>query len=165
VTILGIDPGLRITGYGLLDAAGQALDWGCICPPVKAPLEERLYIVASSVEELIERFSPSALSVEMQFVHLNPQSALKLGMVRGALLFLAQKKGLKVAQYSPSSIKKACTGRGKAHKTQMQYFISQRLSICLSQLPEDAADALAAALCYLQDPLISLLPSKPAKQG
>lgn len=150
--ILGIDPGTTVTGYGVIsthDNRYTALDYGCIRPPATLKLTDRYLIIYQGVEELIERFSPSALVVETQYVAKNPQSALKLGMARGAIMIAAKRKGIPVFAYSPSEAKRAVVGNGKASKLQVQKMVQQLLRLSAPPHPEDAADALALAICHL----------------
>lgn len=149
--ILGIDPGTAITGYGLIAFESSkyvALDYGCIRPPLTLKLTDRYLIIHEGVEELIERFSPSALVVETQYVAKNPQSALKLGMARGAIMMAGKRKKVPIFAYSPTEAKRAVVGTGKASKQQVQKMVQQILHLPLPPQPEDAADALALAICH-----------------
>lgn len=150
--ILGIDPGSRITGYGVLSAhsggALRAVDWGQIAPPPTSPLPERIGLIAESLQGLLKHFNPQALAIESQYVHLNPQSALKLGLVRGAILFAAHLGNVASFEYTPALVKKRCSGNGRASKQQMVHFIASTLDIDSAQLGFDAADALAVAFCH-----------------
>ena len=134
--ILGIDPGTRITGYGLIRLNGsliEPLDFGCIKPPPTLPLEQRYRILFDGVEALIERFSPTAIAVESQFVLKNVQSALKLGMAKGMVLLAAARKNIEVAEYTPTKAKLAVVGNGGASKSQVQHMIAALLH--LQKLP------------------------------
>lgn len=149
--IIGIDPGTTVTGYGIVSLKNgfyTALDFGCIRPPAKQKLTDRYLIIFNGIEQLIKTYKPDSLAVETQFVQKNVQSALKLGMARGVAIIAAKKNGLPVYEYAPSRAKKAVVGNGNASKSQVQSMI-QRL-LCLDRLPEpeDAADALALALCH-----------------
>lgn len=144
--ILGIDPGLYKTGYGILEGSA-ALDWGCICPPKTSTLSQRLAIIHQSLSKLIDDYQITTLAIEKQFIGINKSAILNLGMVRGICLLLAAQKSLEVEEFTPSKVKKAATGKGNASKAQIQYYMSKRLNISQEQLPEDAADALALALC------------------
>lgn len=163
--ILGIDPGSKVTGYGLLCTANKsgpcALDWGLIAPPANTPLNERIGLMAESVEALIKRYRPAAIAVESQFIHLNPQSALKLGLVRGAILFAAKKENVASFEYSPALVKKRSSGSGRATKQQMIIFIASTLQIEPDQLTADSADALATAYCHWRQAMRSELFSAP----
>lgn len=149
--ILGIDPGTRITGYGLIEVRGHQitpLDFGCIRPPVKAPTSKRYLIIFEAIEALIHTHNPTIVVVESQFVDKNPRSALKLGMATAMAMLAAEKNALPIFEYTPKKAKLAVAGNGNASKEQVQKMIQLHLS--LSSLPEpcDAADALALALCH-----------------
>jgi crossover junction endodeoxyribonuclease RuvC len=149
--ILGVDPGTRISGYGVICIQNNRcipLDYGCIRPPLRLKLSERYLVIFDSIEELIEKHQPTALVVETQYVHKNVQSALKLGMARGAVMIAAKKKGLSIFEYAPTVAKRAVVGHGRASKFQVQGMVQRLLKLpCLPQ-PEDAADALALAICH-----------------
>lgn len=149
--IIGIDPGTVVTGYGIVvcnNGTHQALDFGCIRPPAKLKLTDRYLIIFNGVEQLIKTYQPDALVVETQYVHKNVQSALKLGMARGIAIIAAKKNGLDVFEYAPSRAKRAVVGNGNASKFQVQKMVQSLLSLDLLPEPEDAADALALALCH-----------------
>jgi crossover junction endodeoxyribonuclease RuvC len=147
--ILGIDPGTRVSGYGLLEVNGRnyaAIDYGCIRPPSSFKLSERYLVIFRGVDELIEKYRPHAVVVETQYVNKNAQSAIKLGMARGAVLIAAKNRGLPVFEYAPTNAKKAI-GNGRASKHQVQAMVQSLLSLLMPP-PEDAADALALAICH-----------------
>lgn len=149
--ILGIDPGTRITGYGLirlLPTKIEALDYGCIKPPATLALPERYRIIFDSIEQLISKFHPHVLAVETQFVLKNAQSAIKLGMARGMAVLAAARAKMEVHEFAPSRAKQAVVGNGAASKTQVQKMIAALLDLPSLPEPEDAADALALAICY-----------------
>lgn len=151
--IIGIDPGTRVTGYGVIDCIGRemrALDYGCIRPPPTLDLNDRYLIIFESVEELLERYKPEILVIETQFVQKNVQSAMKLGMARGIVIVAAKKRGIKVAEYAPTTAKRAVTGRGRADKKQVQGMTQKLLNLRSIPEPEDAADALCLAICHAQ---------------
>jgi crossover junction endodeoxyribonuclease RuvC len=145
--ILGIDPGTRITGYGVIDADSRPLDFGCIRPPPKLILADRYKILFEGIEALIERFQPTAIAVESQFVLKNPQSAIKLGMAKGMVYLAAARKGISIYEYAPKKAKLAVVGHGGASKFQVQKMIQALLRLPQLPEPEDAADALALAIC------------------
>ena len=120
--IIGIDPGTKITGYGIIKFNGSTylpLDYGCIKPPGNSKLSERYLIIYNSLEELLEKYNPEAVVVETQYVHKNVQSAIKLGMARGVVSSLQNGRGL-VYEYAPTKAKLAVVGNGKASKYQVQ---------------------------------------------
>ncbi len=151
--ILGIDPGTLITGYGIIDHQSScciAIDYGCIRPPASMMLSDRYLIIFNAIEDLIEQYRPHVLAIETQYVdrkHNNVQSAIKLGMARGIAVIAAKRKGIPVFEYSPSKAKIAVVGKGSASKFQVQAMIKLLLNIA-NDLPEDAADALALAICH-----------------
>lgn len=150
--ILGIDPGTVKTGYGLIrisDGRLQTLDYGVIRPPSKLKLTDRYLIIYEGVASLIEQHQPQIFVVETQFVHKNPSSAIKLGMARGIAIIAAKQKSLQVFEYAPTRAKLAVVGNGRASKHQVQGMM-QRLLNLMSPPPEDAADALALAVCHAQ---------------
>lgn len=149
--IIGIDPGTTVTGYGIVSLKNgvyTALDFGCIRPPAKQKLTDRYLIIFNGIEQLIKTYKPDSLAVETQYVQKNVQSALKLGMARGVAIIAAKKNGLPVYEYAPSRAKKAVVGNGNASKYQVQSMIQRLLCLDILPEPEDAADALALALCH-----------------
>lgn len=148
--ILGIDPGSRITGYGIVRMEGarsRYLSSGCIRLDPRLPLAERLRTIYLSLGEIIQAHRPDEMAVEQVFMHRNPDSALKLGQARGAAILAGVMAGLPVAEYAPAAIKQAVVGSGAAGKQQVQHMVR-----ALLQLPgkpqADAADALAVALTH-----------------
>jgi crossover junction endodeoxyribonuclease RuvC len=147
--ILGIDPGSRITGYGLINVVGSRQEYvasGCI--RIKGDhLPDRLQQIFESVVELITLYSPQQMAIEKVFMARNADSALKLGQARGAAIVAGATQGLPVAEYAARAVKQAVVGKGSAEKAQVQHMVSSILR--LPGLPqEDAADALAIALCH-----------------
>lgn len=147
--ILGIDPGSRRTGYGIISAAGARLDvvtYGCLHLSDGA-LPDRLKRIFDGLAAVIEQHRPEAVAVEQVFMSKNAGSALKLGQARGAAITAAVTRNLSVAEYSARQIKQAVVGSGAAGKEQVQHMVKALLS--LSEVPqEDAADALATAVCH-----------------
>jgi crossover junction endodeoxyribonuclease RuvC len=154
--ILGIDPGTRITGYGVIDEDSKALDFGCIRPPAQMALELRYKVIFEGIEALIQRYNPHAIAVESQFVLKNAQSAIKLGMAKGMVFLAAAKQNIPIYEYAPKQAKLAVVGNGSASKFQVQKMIQALLRLPQPPEPEDAADALALAICcshHLKGPL------------
>jgi crossover junction endodeoxyribonuclease RuvC len=147
--ILGIDPGLRTTGFGVLHKQGNKLSYiasGTIKTP-DADLPQRLKVILTSVAEVIRTYQPDCAAIEKVFVNVNPQSTLLLGQARGAAICALVSADLSVAEYTALQVKQAVVGHGKAHKDQVQDMV-QRL-LCLPGLPgPDAADALGVAICH-----------------
>jgi len=151
VIIIGIDPGTQVTGYGVIGVSGthiHLVDYGCVRPPARYKLSERYLVLFNALEELLERHCPQVLAVETQFVNKNVQSAIKLGMARGAAIIAAKRKGLSVFEYAPTKAKLAVVGNGKASKQQVQHMVKVLLKLRELPKPEDAADALALAICH-----------------
>jgi crossover junction endodeoxyribonuclease RuvC len=146
--ILGIDPGTCITGYGIIKGQKHVLDFGCIRPSPKLPINERYLFIFNGIEYLLKQYAPTAVAVETQFVYRNPQSALKLGMARGVALLAATQKKIPVFEYTPKKAKLAVVGNGAASKQQVQKMVQLLLNLQKPPEPEDAADALAIALCH-----------------
>lgn len=154
--ILGIDPGTRVSGYGLIKVTGrkyEALDYGCIRPPPKLSLSDRYLIIFNALEELLTKYQPDSVVVELQYVKKNVQSAIKLGMARGVVIIAAKRHGIPVFQYVPSKAKLAVVGTGSASKAQVQGMVQRLLSLAEPPTPEDASDALSLAICHAQTPL------------
>ncbi len=148
--ILGLDPGLGTTGWGLIRAEGNRLSHianGAFKTNASAPLPERLATLADQLEALLREHSPDAAAVEEVFVNKNPQSTLKLGQARGVALMLAARSGIAVGEYAPSLVKKAVVGTGSAEKQQVHAMIS-RLLPGAKIAGSDAADALAVAITH-----------------
>ena len=152
--VLGIDPGTRVTGFGVVQTNGSQLrcvDFGSIKPPPKLPIEQRYLAIFEGIQDIINDFAPDAVAVESQYVHKNPQSAIKLGMAKSAVFIAAAHKGLPIVEYTPTKVKKAVVGHGRASKGQVQAMIKILLKLRTIPEPEDAADALAIAICYIQN--------------
>lgn len=154
--ILGIDPGLRITGYGVIDKNGAQLTYvasGCIKSP-DGELPDRLKNIMNSVQEVIRLYAPNEAAVEKVFVNVNPQSTLLLGQARGAAICGAVLHSLPVAEYTALQVKQAVVGSGHAKKEQVQEMVKRLLK--LAGAPSaDAADALACAICHAHGGLLS----------
>ena len=147
--ILGLDPGLRVTGYGVIEKEGSTLTYitcGCIKSP-DGELPDRLKNILNSVQEVISRYAPVEVAVEKVFVNINPQSTLLLGQARGAAICAAVAQNLPVSEYTALQVKQAVVGNGHATKEQVQEMVKRLLK--LSGCPSaDAADALACAICH-----------------
>ncbi len=143
-----------MTGYGLIAVDDKkrfsAIDYGCIRPPPSKPLTVRYRIIFNAIETLLDTYQPEAVAVETQYIHKNPQSGIKLGMARGVAVLAAALREIPIFEYAPSRAKQAVVGTGRASKVQVQAMVMRLL--CLSALPEpeDAADALALAICHGQ---------------
>jgi crossover junction endodeoxyribonuclease RuvC len=148
--VLGLDPGLRHTGWGVIDVIGNHLAHiadGTVHVATDLPLAVRLVSLFRQIISVIERFQPEEAAVEETFVNRNPASTLKLGVARGVVLLAPAERGLPVAEYSANLIKKAVVGAGHAEKAQVQMMVRRILPGC-GISASDAADALAVAICH-----------------
>ena len=148
--ILGLDPGLRHTGWGVIDVAGNRLTHvadGVVSAPTDLPLGERLVALFRQINDVLERFRPDEAAVEETFVNKNPASTLKLGVARGVVLLAPAERGLPVAEYSANMVKKSVVGAGHAEKSQVELMVRRLLPGC-TVVKADAADALAVAICH-----------------
>lgn len=149
--ILGIDPGSRITGFGVIDSDGHRHRYiasGCI-KMAELPLPERLARIYAGITEIVATYHPEQSAIEQVFLSNNADSALKLGQARGAAIVALMNHHLSVAEYSARQVKSAVVGKGAATKEQVQHMVVRLLSLDKSP-PADAADALAIALCHVQ---------------
>ena len=148
--ILGLDPGLGTSGWGLIQAEGNRLSHiknGQIRTDSRAPLSQRLLVLADQLEALITELRPDGAAVEEVFVNANPQSTLKLGQARGVIIMVCARGGLEVGEYAPRLVKKAVVGTGAAEKAQVHAMVSRLLPGVTIAGP-DAADALAVAITH-----------------
>ena len=150
--VIGVDPGLTITGFGILDYKGgqiRTVAFGTIKPPAKESLPNRLEYLNSHMTELLEKFEPNAFAIEDTFFSQNVKSALLLGQARGVLLLAAASKGIPSMDYAPRKVKQSVVGNGAADKTQVQYMVQQILKMDEAPKPLDVSDALAIGLCHI----------------
>ncbi len=151
VRILGIDPGSRITGYGIVDLEGRsttAVEWGSV--RTAGEHSDRLKTIFDALDGLVRKFVPDEVAVERVFMHRNADSALKLGQARAAALCGTFSAEIPIYEYSARHIKKAIAGRGSAEKSQVELMVRTILGL-RQELESDAADALAAALCHAHE--------------
>lgn len=166
--ILGIDPGSRVCGYGLITARGNHLDYlasGVIRMGNQA-FPVRLDTIFSDISDIIAEHHPDMVAVEEVFMGKNASSALKLGQARGAAIVACTRQGLEIAEYSARKIKQAVVGKGQAEKSQVQQMVKSLLG--LSSVPaEDAADALAVAICHAntRHSLVRMAGAKNGRRG
>lgn len=147
--ILGIDPGLHITGWGVIDYDGYHLKYvahGTIVTFASDDISQRLNVVYQELSDVIEQYSPDEVSIEQVFVNMNPSSSLKLGMARGAAICCVGVMSIPIKEYTPNAVKKAVVGSGHASKDQISMMV-QRLLSC-GNVKADSADALAIAICH-----------------
>ena len=148
--ILGIDPGLRSTGFGVLDQSGQNLAYvtsGCIRTPQQGSLSMRLKAILDGLAEVIAENRPEQIAIEKVFVNANPQSTLLLGQARGTAICAGVMHDLPIAEYTALQVKQAVVGNGHAQKAQVQDMVRRLLKLGGAPSP-DAADALACAICH-----------------
>ena len=149
--ILGIDPGLANTGWGVISWCGARLScvaYGCVSTDADVPLAQRLLKINQQIEAVIARFSPVAVGIETVWFGQNITAAFATGQARGAALVACAQGGLDVGEYTPKQIKMAVVGEGSAEKEQVQYMVRQILGLEKVPKPDHASDALAAAICY-----------------
>src|SRR5580693_9439597 len=148
--VLGLDPGLRHTGWGVIDATGNRLIHianGVVHAATDLPLAMRLVSLFRQITSVLERFQPDEAAVEETFVNKNANSTLKLGVARGVVLLVPAERGLAVAEYSANQVKKSVVGAGHAEKSQVELMVRRLLPGC-TVVKADAADALAVAICH-----------------
>jgi crossover junction endodeoxyribonuclease RuvC len=151
--ILGIDPGIARTGYGVVDAGygrQQALDFGCLETAADLQVGARLEIIHAGIRDLIERWQPEALAIERLFFNTNVTTAFTAAEARGVAILAAQQCGVPQFDYTPLQAKQAITGYGRADKRQMQEMVRVLLNLRETPRPDDVADALALALAHAQ---------------
>ena len=149
--ILGIDPGFATVGFGLVEAErGQVhmVTYGAITTPAGLPLSRRLYQIGTDMEDLISQLKPDVISIEELFFNTNITTDIAVAHGRGVILYAAEKCGIPLYEYTPSQVKLAVTGYGKAEKRQVMEMTKRLLKLKSVPRPDDAADALALALCH-----------------
>ena len=152
--IMGIDPGTRITGYGIIkERSGviSCIEYGAIKNPQKLSVWECQLKVFNGISKIISEYKIDAVAVESQFFSKNPDSTMKIGAARSVALLPASQSGIPISEYTPKRVKKAIVGTGTATKQQMQMMIQKILNIKEKIEPEDAADALGIAVCHLHN--------------
>ncbi len=151
--VLGIDPGLTTTGYGVIASSGssdRAVAAGVIRTEPSEPTASRLAELAGDLREIVAAHHPAVAAIEQVFINNNRQTAMAVARASGVALLVLGEAGVEVAEYTPSAVKMALTGSGTADKEQMQRVIAMRLGLSAPPDPADAADALAVALCHVQ---------------
>lgn len=149
--LIGLDPGLQNTGWGIIDVDGNRLRFvadGTVCTNKKLSLAERLMQIHHGLVGVMDEFEPDEAAVEETFVNKNPASTLKLGQARGIAMLVPALRGMPVAEYTPNLVKKTVVGTGHAAKEQIQMMVKTILPGCREGLSADAADALAVAICH-----------------
>ena len=149
--IIGIDPGLVQTGFGIINVNNNQttlIDYGVIKPTPKDTLANRLFTIFNDVCEIISNYNPQIFAIEEVFYGKNVKSAMRLGQARGASMVAAASKKIPIYEYSARKVKQSLTGNGNAHKSQVQFMVKAKLQMDHNPEPMDAADALAVALCH-----------------
>ena len=162
--ILGIDPGIATVGFGIVDSERGAglrmVQYGAIITEAGLPLARRLYQINLDLEELIDTFHPDAISVEELFFNTNITTGIAVAHGRGIILYTAEKAGVPIFEYTPSQVKQAVVGYGKAEKRQVMDMTRRILKLNKIPRPDDAADGLALAICHARS-CTSLLRQNP----
>ncbi len=152
IKILGIDPGLQITGFGIIEindhGQPQLLTYGHVRTSASKSLSKRVFKIYSEISALIKETKPDIMAMESVFYAKNVKTAISMGHVRGAVMVAAEALGLSVYEYAPKEIKMSVVGNGAASKSQVQFMVKHLLKLKQEIEPIDASDALAAALCY-----------------
>jgi crossover junction endodeoxyribonuclease RuvC len=151
--VIGIDPGIAITGYGLVreakDGSLQVVDYGAVVTPPKTPLPDRLNQLFHSLNDVLARHNPESAAVEKLFFQKNVRTAMTVGQARGVALLSLSEAKIPVSDYTPNEVKLAVAGYGGADKRQVQEMVRTLLDLSELPKPDDAADALAVAICHL----------------
>jgi crossover junction endodeoxyribonuclease RuvC len=149
---IGFDPGTARLGFGVIESEPdpRPIDFGVIVTDAALPMANRLLAIHEAVGELIDRYQPDAIAVELLFFARNVTTAMTVGQARGVILLAGAERGIPVAEYSPSEVKQAVVGYGKADKRQIQEMVRIMLGLESLPRPDDAADALAVAICHVQ---------------
>lgn len=156
--ILGIDPGVAIVGYGVIEYKSnqfKVIDYGKITTPAHTPLPKRLKLVYDGMTQLVETFKPDVVAMEELFFNTNVTTAIAVGHARGVLVLGAENAGVPVSEYTPLQIKQAVTGYGRADKNQVQQMVKMFLNLTEVPKPDDTADALAVAICHAHSASLS----------
>jgi len=149
--VLGIDPGLATTGYGLVEGDGQRLElvaYGVVRTPAKTPIARRLLQLHDELAEILRQYRPDEAAVEELFFSTNARTAIVVGEARGVVILTLAEASLPIAEYTPLQVKQAITGYGQADKAQVQQMVSLLLNLRYVPQPDDAADALAISVCH-----------------
>ena len=150
--VIGIDPGIGITGFSIIDHSRletALIAYGTIRPPKKQGLEKRLFYLFNEMNKLNDKFEPDVLAIEDSFYSKNVKSAMILGQARGTILLSAARASIKVAEFAPRKVKLSVCGKGSASKEQVQFMVSQILKLKDPPNPIDISDAMAVGLCFI----------------
>ena len=150
--VLGIDPGTATTGFGVVEAQGsrlRAIEYGIISTPANMDMPARLCLIHESLNRIIDQYQPQTAAVEQIFYHRNAKTVITVAQSRGVILFTGASRGIKVCEYTPLQVKQSVVGYGQAEKRQVQMMVQKILGLKEIPKPDDAADALAIAICHL----------------
>jgi len=151
--ILGIDPGLAIVGWGVLESVGgkiRPIAYGAITTPAHTDIEKRLLIIKNDLESIIDKYKPEQMAVEELFFTNNITTGIAVAQARGVILCTAHAMGVKISEYTPLQVKQAVVGYGRAEKHQVIAMVASILKLKKAPKPDDTADALAIAICHSQ---------------
>ena len=165
--ILGIDPGTVVVGYGVIDSEGDEMTLVCfnaLTCPQRSPMGERLSYFYNELSEIISRYRPDAVAVESPFMAKNARSALAIGKAQAIAILAAANKGIPTYEYTPTQIKQRAAGYGASSKEQVQEMVRLQLGLAEVPQPNDAADALAVAICHLREIHLSNLLARSDKE-
>lgn len=165
--ILGIDPGYATIGFGLIEAERaqiKMITYGAITTPAGLPLSKRLYQIGTDMEDLIGQLKPDCISIEELFFNTNITTGISVAQARGVLLYTAERCGIPLFEYTPGQVKIAVTGYGKAEKLQVMDMTKRLLKLNSVPRPDDAADALALAICHARSYTSRLPLVRPEKE-
>ena len=149
--IIGVDPGINITGFGILDKMRNQIKvvaYGTIKPPKKEYIGDRLEFLNSEMSQILTKFNPMHMAIEDMFYGKNVKSALLLGQARGVLILAAASKGIRCSEYAPRKVKQSVVGNGSADKDQVKYMVKQILDLKIIKGSQDVSDALAVGVCH-----------------
>ena len=149
--IFGLDPGTATTGFGVIeyiDNQYKVMDYGCILTAAKTPLAQRLIQITNDLDELLKQWKPDSIAIEELFFSKNVKTAMSVSHARGAMIERITSHGYPLAEYKPNEVKEAICGYGRAEKWQMQKMVKLMLNLATIPKPDDAADALAIAICH-----------------
>lgn len=158
--IIGIDPGIAITGWGVVEGEGQTLEMianGVVTTPAKTPLPDRLQTIYQELTEIITQWQPESSAIEELFFSKNAKTALAVGHGRGVAMLALVNGGVSITEYKPLEVKQAVTGHGGSDKRQIQQMVKLLLNLDEIPRPDDAADALAVAICHVHSARLRLL--------
>ena len=161
MTILGIDPGTSTTGFGIIKKEGNnnflIIDYGVITTPAKIPTEEKLLMITADLKTILSKHKPDLVGIEKLFFQNNQKTAMAVAESRGAILYVLASAQIKIREFTPLQVKNRLCGYGKADKKQVQFMVKKIFNLQSIPQPDDAADAIAVALCTATDQALKTL--------